>query len=140
NVASTDVVETEIREQIEEINRIINNIQELDDILPLFQMKIIIYEQIKRSLEQKLSDLATFNMTSSSNYDVALQLASSVSEGIQDIQDGNAFNKQTGIFDTANMDLGWASDLSDTYYKRLAQDRYGDYIGSGEGKIELEKV
>src|SRR5699024_5186218 len=62
-VSTTDVVEEEIIAQIDEIDRMIARFQEFDKVPPLFNLRISIYEQIKRTLREKLSNLRTFNIT-----------------------------------------------------------------------------
>lgn len=135
-VATTDVVEEEIRAQIDELNRLIEQMRAMSDTLSLFSTQIYIYEKIKQALEEKLINLYLFNSTSSNNYVTAMELASSVMDGLTQIQDQTVFNSSTGVFSTDEMDMNWVADLQETYYTRKAKDKYSEYLEKYPNNLE----
>lgn len=135
-VSSMDVVEGEVQAQIDEIDRMINRLEQLNEFLPVFGIKVFIYERVKRTLLQKLSDLYAFNSTSSSNYTTAMEFAASVMEGLSQIQGGKGFNEASGTFSTDGMDMSWVTDLNETHYTRRAKEEFGDYIGKDSEKLD----
>lgn len=127
-VSSADVVETEVLDQIAEINRIIESLRETSVAIPLLQVSIALYEKMKQMLELKLDKLYTFNETSASNYETAIQLANEITNGLQEIKNGKGFNSNTGTFSTKGMDLDWATKLTDIHYDNKAEEEYGEYL------------
>ncbi|HDX9614941.1 TPA: hypothetical protein ROY01_006210, partial [Bacillus toyonensis] len=87
-VATTDVIEQEIREQIREIDRMKADIEGTSSTLPGMQVMVGIYDTMKQKLQEKLEYLYEFNYVSSSNYDTALQLATSIAQGLAEVQSG----------------------------------------------------
>ncbi|MDR4241228.1 T7SS effector LXG polymorphic toxin, partial [Bacillus mycoides] len=75
-VASTDVIEQEIREQIQEINRMVSSIEAISiaTVLPGIDAMVIVLVEMRKKLQEKLEHLYEFNYTSSNNYNTALQL------------------------------------------------------------------
>ena len=55
-----------------------------------------IFDFMKRKLQEKLEHLRAFNSTSSSNYDTALQLATSIAQGLAEVQGGKGFSPASG--------------------------------------------
>lgn len=137
-VATTDVVEQEVREQIQEITRMITNLETLNENTPIFEVSILIYKHMQRKLEAKLENLYMFNSASASNYDTALQLARNVMLGLSQIQGGKGFNRKTGTFSTQGMDLSWIQKLDEIHYTRKAKAKFGDYLKGYPG--DLEKI
>lgn len=137
-VATTDVVEQEVREQIQEISRMIKNLESLNETTPIFGVSILIYKHMQRKLEEKLENLYMFNSASASNYDTALQLARNVMLGLSQIQGGKGFNSNTGTFSTEGMDLSWIQKLDEIHYTRKAKAKYSDHLKRYPG--DLEKI
>jgi len=133
-VSPTDVVEAEILDQIAEINRMIDSLRETSETIPLLRVSIMIYEKMKQMLELKLEKLYTFNGTSASNYETAIQLANEITNGLQEIKDGKGFNSNTGTFSTKGMDLDWATKLTDIHYDIKAEEEYGEYLDQFSNK------
>ncbi len=134
-VSSSNVVEEEARAQIDEIDSMIIHLQDLNEYLPLFSVQIIIYQRMKSKLLQKLSDLYVFNSTSSSNYTTAKQFAENVLEGLNQIKDGNGFNKASGTFNTDGIDMSWMANLWDTQ-KEATVSRYEDENPEDAKKVD----
>ncbi|WP_270394200.1 T7SS effector LXG polymorphic toxin [Bacillus paranthracis] len=108
-VASTDVIEQEIREQIQEINQSIASIEMMNAVTPMpgIDALVAVLVEMRKKLEEKLEHLYEFNYTSSSNYDTALQLASSIAAGLAEVQSGKGFNALTGLFSVKELNMEW---------------------------------
>ncbi|HDR6309408.1 TPA: hypothetical protein QCU60_001227 [Bacillus cereus] len=108
-VASTDVIEQEVREQIQEINQSIASIEMMNAVTPMpgIDAIVAVLVEMRKKLEEKLEHLYEFNYTSSSNYDTALQLASSIAAGLAEVQSGKGFNALTGIFSVKELNMEW---------------------------------
>lgn len=127
-VATTDVIEEKIKMQIEKIDRLIESLKAADDVLPMVGLTLPIYQQMKRTLERKLADLYAFNATTGSNYDMALDLAEGVLEGLNQVQNGNGFNSKDGTFSTEEMSFDWISKLNEAQSMIKAKEKYPDYF------------
>ncbi|GAA0287905.1 hypothetical protein GGQ92_003014 [Gracilibacillus halotolerans] len=134
-VSAADVVESEITEQIDAINKEIKRLQEMES--SFVQYMIYIYRRMKRNLELKLEKLYTYNTTSASNYETALQLAKAVMQGLEQIQDGG-FNTQSKTFSLDGMDFAWVGKLDEIHYTRKAKEHYEDYLKDYPN--DLEKI
>ncbi|MCP1124629.1 LXG domain-containing protein [Bacillus sp. 3103sda1] len=110
-VATTDVIEQEIREQIREIDRMKAGIEGISNVLPAMQIMMGIFDTMKRKLQEKLEHLYEFNYTSSSNYDTALQLAASIAQGLAEVQSGKGFNTASGTFSTQGLNMEWTAPI-----------------------------
>lgn len=104
-VAPTDVIEQEILDQIKVIEGIIARLRALSNTVPLLSVSIAIYEAMKRKLEEKLERLYTFNGTSASNYEHAIDLAGEVAKGLTELENGKGFNSASGTFSAEGMDM-----------------------------------
>lgn len=127
-VATTDVIEEKIKMQIEKIDRLIESLKSADDVLPMVGLTLPIYQKMKRTLERKLADLYAFNAITGSNYDMALDLAEGVLEGLNQVQDGNGFNSKDGTFSTEEMSFDWISKLNEAQSMIKAKEKYPDYF------------
>ena len=89
-VASTDVIEQEILEQIREIDRMIASTEALNQTMPIPGMDAMVnlFTVMRQKMQEKLEHLYKFNYTSSNNYDTALQLAASIATGLAEVQSG----------------------------------------------------
>lgn len=135
-VATTDVIEQEVKMQISKLEDLIEKYETINDTVPLFDASLSIYYQMKRQLERKLEHLFEFNATSSSNYDTAIHLADLVMNGLNEIQKNNGFNKKDGTFSTGSMNLDWQSKLGEAHYNRKAKEEYGDYFEENEDGMD----
>ncbi|PRT10856.1 hypothetical protein C6352_12115 [Bacillus thuringiensis] len=112
-VASTDVIEHEIRQQIQEINQSIASIEAIEVLTPMPGVDAIIAVLIamRKKLEEKLERLHEFNHSSSNNYSTALQLAASITAGLAEVQSGKGFSPVSGTFSTQGLNMDWVSSI-----------------------------
>ncbi|MGG2066315.1 DNA/RNA non-specific endonuclease [Bacillus sp. S14(2024)] len=110
-VASTDVIEQEIRDQIRELEQAIAALEAMSEDMPGAQAILQIYYTMLRKLQEKLEHLYAFNYTSSSNYDTALQLAASVAQGLAEVQGGKGFSAASGTFSIQELNMGWTASI-----------------------------
>ena len=112
-VAQTDVIEQELREQIQQINQMISHTEEMNAAMPIPSMgaMIGIFVAMKQKLEEKLEHLYEFNTTSSSNYDTAIQLAASIATGLAEVQSGKGFSFASGTFSTQGLNMEWTNSI-----------------------------
>ncbi|WP_320539180.1 T7SS effector LXG polymorphic toxin [Bacillus cereus] len=112
-VASTDVIEHEIRQQIQEINQSIASIEAIEVLTPMPGVDAIIAVLIamRKKLEEKLERLYEFNHSSSNNYSTALQLAASITAGLAEVQSGKGFSPVSGTFSTQGLNMDWVSSI-----------------------------
>ncbi|MCC2379525.1 cytoplasmic protein [Bacillus wiedmannii] len=112
-VASTDVIEHEIRQQIQEINQSIASIEAIEVLTPMPGVDAIVAVLIamRKKLEEKLERLYEFNHSSSNNYSTALQLAASITAGLAEVQSGKGFSPVSGTFSTQGLNMDWVSSI-----------------------------
>ncbi|RGP97012.1 pre-toxin TG domain-containing protein [Bacillus sp. ISO11] len=110
-VATTDVIEQEIREQIREIDRMKADIEGTSSTLPGMQVMVGIYDTMKKKLQEKLEHLYEFNYVSSSNYDTALQLATRIAQGLAEVQSGKGFSPASGTFSIQDLNMNWTASI-----------------------------
>ncbi|MFB5584626.1 zincin-like metallopeptidase toxin domain-containing protein (plasmid) [Bacillus sp. RA(2023)] len=112
-VASTDVIEQEIREQIQEINQTIASIEAIELLTPMPGVDAIVAVLVamRKKLEEKLEHLYEFNYTSSNNYSTALQLAASIATGLAEVQSGKGFSPASGTFSTQGLNMEWTTSI-----------------------------
>src|SRR5699024_4189397 len=146
-VATTDVIEDKVKMQIDKINDLIDKVESVNDALPVLNPIISIYQDMKRTLERKLEHLYEFNTATSDNYDLALELADNVLEGLNQVHNNNGFNSKDGTFSTEKMDLDWISKLNETQSMIKARDKFPDYYEENkdfendkEKKNNIEKI
>ncbi|MGE6401237.1 T7SS effector LXG polymorphic toxin [Bacillus cereus] len=112
-VASTDVIEQEIREQIRGINQSITSIEAIEVLTPMPGVGAIVtvLGAMRKKLEEKLEHLYEFNHSSSNNYSTALQLAASITAGLAEVQSGKGFSPVSGTFSTQGLNMDWVSSI-----------------------------
>ncbi|MDA2474871.1 HNH endonuclease [Bacillus cereus group sp. Bce025] len=112
-VASTDVIEQEIREQIQEINQTIASIEAIELLTPMPGVDAIVavLVEMRKKLEEKLEHLYEFNYTSSNNYSTALQLAASIATGLAEVKSGKGFSPASGTFSTQGLNMEWTTSI-----------------------------
>ncbi|KAA6470707.1 AHH domain-containing protein [Bacillus cereus] len=122
-VASTDVIEQEIREQIQEINRMISSIESISiaTVLPGIDAMVIVLVEMRKKLQEKLEHLYEFNYTSSSNYNTALQLVASITAGLAEVQSGKGFSPVSGTFSTQGLNMDWTISIQEIADERKRQ-------------------
>jgi hypothetical protein len=137
-VATVDVVEQEVMGQIQEIDKLIQEMEAIETPLVRGNSSIVILENMKHKLEDKLNRLHTFNSSTSNNYERAMELAHSIARGLAELQNGNGFNKESGTFSTEGMNLDWIDRIDEIHYTRKAKEQYAEYLN--EHPNELDKV
>ncbi len=112
-VASTDVLEQEVREQIQEINQMIASIEVIDEATPMpgIDAIVAVLVEMRKKLEEKLEHLYEFNYTSSNNYSTALQLVASIATGLAEVQSGKGFSPVSGTFSTQGLNMEWITSI-----------------------------
>ena len=112
-VASTDVIEQEIREQIQEINQSIASIEMMNAVTPMpgIDALVAVLVEMRKKLEEKLEHLYEFEYTSSNNYSTALQLAASIATGLAEVQSGKGFSPASGTFSTQGLNMEWTTSI-----------------------------
>lgn len=135
-VSSADVVEVEITEQINQIQTMIEHTKDTSLATFLVTPIVSVFEEIKQTLQRKLNNLYAFEASSSGNYEMAVQLAEQVAKGLAQIQNNNGFNNRNGTFSSTGMDLEWLTELDRLHYKRLAYEKFGEYMQTEEADLE----
>ncbi|MCU5666207.1 pre-toxin TG domain-containing protein [Bacillus cereus] len=112
-VASTDVIEQEILEQIREIDRMKASMEAISQAMPMPGMDAManLFIAMRRKLQEKLDHLYQFNQTSSNNYNTAIQLAASIAIGLAEVQSGKGFSPASGRFSTQGLNMEWAASI-----------------------------
>ncbi|MEK4831020.1 MULTISPECIES: RNase A-like domain-containing protein [unclassified Bacillus (in: firmicutes)] len=112
-IASTDVIEQELLEQIREIDRMKASMEAINQAMPIPGMDAManLFTVMRKKLQEKLEHLYEFNYTSSSNYDTALQLAASIATGLAEVQSGKGFSPASGTFSTQGLNMEWTTSI-----------------------------
>ncbi|PEU18982.1 cytoplasmic protein, partial [Bacillus wiedmannii] len=136
-VASTDVIEQETREQIQEINQSIASIEMMNAVTPMpgIDALVAVLVEMRKKLEEKLEHLYEFNYTSSSNYDTVLQLASSIAAGLAEVQNGKGFSPVSGTFSTQGLNMEWTTSIQAITEERARQAANSIEEGEMCGKL-----
>ncbi|KAA0777888.1 MULTISPECIES: T7SS effector LXG polymorphic toxin [Bacillus] len=136
-VASTDVIEQEILEQIREIDRMIASTEALNQTMPIPGMDAMVnlFTVMRQKLQEKLEHLYEFNYTSSSNYDTALQLAASIAQGLAEVQSGKGFSPASGTFSTQGLNMEWTTSIQAITEERARQAANSIEKGEMCGKL-----
>ncbi|OFE00267.1 T7SS effector LXG polymorphic toxin [Bacillus mycoides] len=122
-VASTDVIEHEILEQIREIDRMKTSMEAVNQAMPMPGMDAMVnlFIVMRQKLQEKLDHLYQFNQTSSNNYSTALQLATSIAAGLAEVQSGKGFNAASGTFNTQVLNMGWTTSIQKITEKKTRE-------------------
>ncbi|WP_369900854.1 T7SS effector LXG polymorphic toxin [Bacillus manliponensis] len=120
-VATVDVIEQEIREQIRELERMIAAIEAMSEETPGAAAMLAIYHAMKRKLEDKLERLYNFNYPSSENYRTAFELAASIAKGLAEVQSGKGFQAGSGTFHTDKLNMEWAKPIQVITEEKIRQ-------------------
>ncbi|MGE1057071.1 pre-toxin TG domain-containing protein [Bacillus sp. GMa5/1] len=112
-VASTDVIEQEILEQIREIDRMKASMEAISQAMPMPSMDAManLFTVMRHKLQEKLNHLYEFNQASSNNYATALQLATSIAQGLAEVQSGKGFSPASGTFSTQVLNMEWTTSI-----------------------------
>ncbi|PDZ11516.1 hypothetical protein CON70_11110 [Bacillus pseudomycoides] len=112
-VASTDVIEQELREQIREIDQAKASMEVISHAIPVPGMDAManLFTVMRHKLQEKLDHLHEFNQTSSNNYSTAIQLAASIATGLAEVQSGKGFSPASGTFSTQGLNMEWTTSI-----------------------------
>ncbi|PEP44526.1 HNH/endonuclease VII fold putative polymorphic toxin, partial [Bacillus pseudomycoides] len=112
-VASTDVIEQELREQIREIDQAKASMEVISHAMPIPGMDAManLFTVMRHKLQEKLDHLHEFNQTSSNNYSTAIQLAASIATGLAEVQSGKGFSPASGTFSTQGLNMEWTTSI-----------------------------
>ncbi|HDR4571754.1 T7SS effector LXG polymorphic toxin [Bacillus cytotoxicus] len=136
-VASTDVIEQEILEQIREIDRMKASMEAISQAMPIPGMDAManLFTVMRKKLQEKLEHLYEFNYASSSNYDTALQLAASIAQGLAEVQSGKGFSPATGTFSIQGLNMEWTTSIQAITEERARQAAHSIEEGEMCGKL-----
>ncbi|MBJ8028614.1 hypothetical protein JDS96_11820 [Bacillus cereus group sp. N21] len=104
-VASTDVIEQELREQIREIDQAKASMEVISHAMAN------LFTVMRHKLQEKLDHLHEFNQTSSNNYSTAIQLAANIATGLAEVQSGKGFSLASGTFSTQGLNMEWTASI-----------------------------
>lgn len=110
-VATVDVIEQEILEQIRELERMIAEVQSMSAHMLGMDALLQVYYAMKRKLGDKLERLYRFNVSSSDNYATAMALAADIAKGLAEVQSGKGFSPASGTFSTKELNMEWATPI-----------------------------
>ena len=135
-VASTDVIEQELREQIREIDQAKASMEVISHAMPISGMDAManLFTVMKHKLQEKLDHLHEFNQTSSNNYSTAIQLAASIATGLAEVQSGKGFSPVSGTFSTTELNMEWTTSIQSIMEERAhqAETLEGDNLAESE--------
>ncbi|MBC6975950.1 hypothetical protein H9I32_27295 [Bacillus sp. Xin] len=127
-VASTDVIEQEILEQIREIDRMKTSMEAVSQAMPIPGLDAManLFTVMRQKLQEKLDHLYQFNQTSSNNYSTAIQLAASIATGLAEVQSGKGFSPASGTFSTQGLNMEWTTSIQSIIEERAHQGEIKD--------------
>ncbi len=122
-VASTDVIEQELLEQIKEMDRMKTSMEAISQTMPIPGMDAManLFTAMRHKLQEKLDHLYEFNQTSSNNYNTAIQLAASIATGLAEVQSGKGFSPASGTFSTQGLNMEWTTSIQSITEERARQ-------------------
>ncbi|EFR96331.1 Bacillus transposase protein [Listeria ivanovii subsp. londoniensis] len=110
-VANTDVIEEELVQQIEEMERLQAGLKDMLDQLPLLKPMDDIYTMCKKKLVTKLENLRLFHQTSATYFDPVIQQAKNLQVGLIEVLQHTSFNASSGTFSTMGMNMSWVASI-----------------------------
>ncbi|EAE1273819.1 hypothetical protein Y229_14860 [Listeria monocytogenes] len=110
-VANTDVIEEELVQQIEEMERLQAGLKDMLDQLPLLKPMDAIYTMCKQKLVTKLENLRLFHQTSATYFDPVIQQAKNLQVGLTEVLQHTGFNASSGTFSTMGMNMSWVASI-----------------------------
>ncbi|MBC6116111.1 hypothetical protein HB838_14860, partial [Listeria seeligeri] len=110
-VADTDVMEEEVKEQIREAKIMILNLEEAASNNLAVKPQTTLFDSVKSNLERKLEDLYYFNSQSSIYFEEAEKLATDIESGLTNIQGGKGFSQISSTFSLTGITINWQTAL-----------------------------
>ncbi|MBC6975413.1 colicin [Bacillus sp. Xin] len=145
-VASTDVIEQEILEQIQEIDRMKASMEAITQNIPIPGMDAMtnLFTVMRKKLQERLDHLYQFNQTSSNNYSTAIQLAASIATGLAEVQSGKGFSLASGTFSTQELNMEWTTSIQAITEEKARKADHsikdGEMCGRLEEKSSIRKA
>ncbi len=110
-VADTDIIEEELVQQIEEMERLQAGLNDMLDQFPLLKPMDAVYTMCKKKLVTKLESLRLFHQTSATYFDPVIQQAKNLQAGLTEVLQHTGFNASSGTFSTMGMNMSWVASI-----------------------------
>lgn len=110
-VADTDIIEEELVQQIEEMERLQAGLNDMLDQFPLLKPMDAVYTMCKKKLVTKLESLRLFHQTSATYFDPVIQQAKNLQVGLTEVLQHTGFNASSGTFSTMGMNMTWVASI-----------------------------
>ncbi|MBC6163732.1 hypothetical protein HB999_09675 [Listeria booriae] len=118
DVATTDVIEDEIRNQIRQLDGQIQDIERLSNNVVGMALITPIFVDLKRKLQEKLEALYRFDAETATSFDRAMDLTANIVRGLAEIDSDKAFQAKTGTFNMMGLNMAWRSALQKQWTAR----------------------
>ncbi|MBC1308856.1 polymorphic toxin type 15 domain-containing protein [Listeria booriae] len=117
-VATTDVIEEQIKQQIRQLDQQIQDIEKLSNNVVGMALITPIFADMKQKLQEKLEALYQFDRTSATSFDAAMDMMANITQGLAEINSDKAFQTATGTFNTMGLNMTWRSALQKQWTTR----------------------
>ncbi|MDT0110087.1 polymorphic toxin type 15 domain-containing protein [Listeria booriae] len=118
DVATTDVIEHEVRDQIRQLDHQIQDIEKLSNNVVGMALITPIFVDLKQKLQEKLEALYQFDTEAATSFDRAMDLTTNIVQGLAEIDNDKAFQAKTGTFHTMGLNMTWRSALQKQWTAR----------------------
>lgn len=118
DVATTDVIEDEIRNQIRQLDGQIQDIEKLSNNVVGMALITPIFVDLKQKLQEKLEALYRFDAETATSFDRAMDLTVNIVRGLAEIDSDKAFQAKTGTFNMMGLNMAWRSALQKQWTAR----------------------
>ncbi|MBC1229006.1 hypothetical protein HB816_00885 [Listeria booriae] len=118
DVATTDVIEHEVRDQIRQLDTQIQDIEKLSNNVVGMALITPIFVDLKQKLQEKLEALYQFDTETATSFDRAMDLTTNIVQGLAEIDSDKAFQAKTGTFHTMGLNMAWRSALQKQWTAR----------------------
>ncbi|MBC1553273.1 hypothetical protein HB901_11150 [Listeria booriae] len=118
DVATTDVIENEVRDQIRQLDTQIQDIEKLSNNVVGMALITPIFVDLKQKLQEKLEALYQFDAETATSFDRAMDLTANIVQGLAEIDSDKAFQAKTGTFHTMGLNMTWRSALQKQWTAR----------------------
>ncbi|MBC1944402.1 hypothetical protein HCA15_07260 [Listeria booriae] len=118
DVATTDMIEQEVRDQIRQLDTQIQDIEKLSNSVVGMALITPIFVDLKQKLQEKLEALYQFDAETATSFDRAMDLTTNIVQGLAEIDSDKAFQAKTGTFHMMGLNMGWRSALQKQWTAR----------------------
>ncbi|MBC1226181.1 polymorphic toxin type 15 domain-containing protein [Listeria booriae] len=118
DVATTDVIEHEVRDQIRQLDTQIQDIEKLSNNVVGMALITPIFVDLKQKLQEKLEALYQFDTETATSFDRAMDLTTNIVQGLAEIDSDKAFQAKTGTFHMMGLNMAWRSALQKQWTAR----------------------